>query len=477
MTVAGVDVGAALASAGVPPLTEERLREWMADQRWYAAKVDEVCEVTILDVVPLIEETDKLLLLLVEVRPAAGTHDLYQLLVGVGPAREDDDGAAFEICRQDGMRLYDGLSDGRQGGRIGALIAADATIEHEATTVAFRRNGSLALGPDAEVRVVDAEQSNSSLVLDEAHIIKAFRRLQPGLNPEIEMLRFLDRHGFANMVPLEGWYEYRGELLEASLGVMQRFVTGAHDGWELVLERIAQQRGEELILPLRDLGSATAAMHSLLGSDSEDPEFAPEHPPDEQVALLTATIDEQIEQLFVNMPARAELEPITGRIKELRDVLSLLSHTGTGGMLIRIHGDYHLGQTLLTAGGWVVIDFEGEPARPLRERRRKRSPLRDVAGMLRSISYACLVSEVLHGVAVDREWEPHARQAFLDGYMERIDLALLPAGAQAVAKLLAIFELEKAIYELRYELQNRPDWLGVPVLGIERLLDGQRDAA
>jgi trehalose synthase-fused probable maltokinase len=278
-------------------------------------------------------------------------------------------------------------------------------------------------------------------------------------------------------VPLEGWYEDRGELLEASLGVMQRFVTGAHDGWELVLERIAQQRGEELILPLRDLGSATAAMHSLLGSDSEDPEFAPEHPPDEQVALLTATIDEQIEQLFVNMPARAELEPITGRIKELRDVLSLLSHTGTGGMLIRIHGDYHLGQTLLTAGGWVVIDFEGEPARPLRERRRKRSPLRDVAGMLRSISYACLVSEVLHGVAVDREWEPHARQAFLDGYMERIDLALLPAGAQAVAKLLAIFELEKAIYELRYELQNRPDWLGVPVLGIERLLDGQRDAA
>jgi predicted trehalose synthase len=97
--------------------------------------------------------------------------------------------------------------------------------------------------------------------------------------------------------------------------------------------------------------------------------------------------------------------------------------------------------------------------------------------MLRSISYACLVSEVLHGVAVDREWEPHARQAFLAGYMERIDLALLPAGAQAVAKLLAIFELEKAIYELRYELQNRPDWLGVPVLGIERLLDGQRDAA
>jgi len=123
--------------------------------------------------------------------------------------------------------------------------------------------------------VVDAEQSNSSLVLDEAHIIKAFRRLQPGLNPEIEMLRFLDRHGFANMVPLEGWYEYRGELLEASLGVMQRFVTGAHDGWELVLERIAQQRGEELILPLRDLGSATAAMHSLLGSDSEDPSSLP----------------------------------------------------------------------------------------------------------------------------------------------------------------------------------------------------------
>jgi maltokinase len=476
VTTSSLDVGAALARAGVPPLHEERLGEWMAAQRWYGAKVEDRCEVSIIDVVPLVEEADKLLLLLVEVRPAAGTHDLYQLLVGVGAADEDGDGT-FEICRQDGVRVYDALSEGHRGARIGALIAADATVEHETTTVAFRRNESLALNADPEVRVVGAEQSNSSLVLDEAHIVKAFRRLQPGVNPEIEMLRFLDRHGFGNMVPLEGWYEYRGELLEASLGVMQRFVAGARDGWELVLERLAQQRGEELILLLRDLGTATAAMHSALGSDSEDAEFAPEHPADEQVALLTATIDEQIEHLFVELPPRPELEPITGRLEELRDVLSLLSHTGAGGMLIRIHGDYHLGQTLLTPSGWVVIDFEGEPARPLRERRRKRSPLRDVAGMLRSISYARLVSEVLAGVAVSGEWESQARQAFLEGYMERIDLALLPAGAQALAKLIAIFELEKVIYELRYELDNRPDWLAVPVRGIERLLDAQRDGA
>jgi maltokinase len=475
MATSSLDVGAVLARAGVPAVSEERLGEWMAAQRWYGAKLEDLCEVAILDVVPLIEDAEKLLLLLVEVRPAAGTHDLYQLLVGVGAETGGED--AFEICRQDGMRMYDALSEGRQGARIGALVAADATIEHDGTTVAFRRNETLALNAEPQVRVLASEQSNSSLVLDEAHIIKAFRRLQPGINPEIEMLRFLDRHGFANMVPLEGSYEYRGELLEASLGVVQRFVSGARDGWELALERLSQQRGEELILPFRELGTATAAMHSALGSDSDDPEFAPERPADEQLALLTATIDEQIEQLFIGLPSRPELEPITGRLEELRDVLALLSHTGTGGMLIRIHGDYHLGQTLLTPSGWVVIDFEGEPARPLRERRRKRSPLRDVAGLLRSISYARLVSEVLGGIDVPDEWESQARQAFLDGYMEHIDLALLPAGAQALAKLLAIFELEKVIYELRYELDNRPDWLAVPVRGIERLLDAQRDGA
>jgi predicted trehalose synthase len=126
---------------------------------------------------------------------------------------------------------------------------------------------------------------------------------------------------------------------------------------------------------------------------------------------------------------------------------------------------------MLTDRGWVILDFEGEPARPLPERRLKRSPLRDVAGMLRSFSYAAAGSRILRGVDAPEGWEDAARQAYLAGYRERVDRALLPPGQDAIDRLLAVFELEKAVYELRYELNNRPDWVGIPVAGIVRLLD------
>jgi trehalose synthase-fused probable maltokinase len=154
----------------------------------------------------------------------------------------------------------------------------------------------------------------------------------------------------------------------------------------------------------------------------------------------------------------------------VRDRLSLLSHVGAGGKLIRHHGDLHLGQTLLAPDRWIVLDFEGEPARPLLERRRKRSPLRDVAGMLRSFAYAASAAELLRGVPAPADWEERARSAFLDAYLQTVEPALLPAGRPATDKLLAIFELEKAVYELRYELNNRPDWVPIPVAGIARLL-------
>jgi trehalose synthase-fused probable maltokinase len=459
----------ALARAGAPPVSEERLGEWMREQRWFAGKAREPGPVAILDAIPIVDKDDPLLALIVESRAAAGTHDLYQVLVGVGSAGAG--AAREEICSQGEASIYDALTDAQQTARLGQLIAGDASVEHGTTTVAFRRSETLVLAGDPEVRIVSSEQSNSSVVLDDAHILKAFRRIEPGLNPELEMLRFLERHGFTSLAAVEGWYDYRGELLEASLGIMQRFVPEARDGWELTLEALEQQRGDTLIAPLRDLGSATGAMHTALASDPDDPEFAPERPGDEQVALLTATIDEQIERLFVDLPEHPALASIARRSEELRDRLSALSHTGIGGRLIRIHGDYHLGQALLAPSGWIVIDFEGEPSRPLRERRRKRSPLRDVAGLLRSISYAALVSEVLRGTPVPRAWERQARDSFLDGYMSEVDPTLLPAGSQAIAKQLAMFELEKVIYELRYELEHRPDWIAAPVAGIQRLLD------
>jgi trehalose synthase-fused probable maltokinase len=223
---------------------------------------------------------------------------------------------------------------------------------------------------------------------------------------------------------------------------------------------------------LHRLGQVTGEMHSVLGSDPNDPAFCPETPSAEALALLTATVDEEIERVFVDLPEDDErLSPILGRGEEVRDILRMLTHPGTGGKLIRTHGDYHLGQTLWSADDWVIIDFEGEPARSIAERRRKRSPLRDVAGMLRSFAYAASVASLVHGVDVPEAWEDEAREQFLDGYLSTVDVMLLPSGQGAIERLLAVFELEKAVYELRYELDNRPDWVQIPVAGIQRLVE------
>jgi trehalose synthase-fused probable maltokinase len=213
-------------------------------------------------------------------------------------------------------------------------------------------------------------------------------------------------------------------------------------------------------------------MHTVLGSDPSDPNFSPEEPSVETLGLLTATVDEQIERIFLELPADNEaLDPIRGRGEEVREHLRLRTHVGSIGRVIRTHGDYHLGQTLWADEDWVILDFEGEPARGLAERRRKRSPLRDVAGMLRSFAYAASAVQLQRGVTVPDGWEQGAREEFLAGYRETTERTFLPSGPEAINRLLSVFELEKAVYELRYELDNRPDWVGIPVAGIIRLLE------
>ena len=213
-------------------------------------------------------------------------------------------------------------------------------------------------------------------------------------------------------------------------------------------------------------------LHACLGSEPGDPTFAAEEPSAESLGILTATVDEEIERIFLELPDDVEaLEPIRGRGEEVRELLRMRSQAGSIGKLIRHHGDYHLGQVLWNGDDWVVLDFEGEPARSIPERRRKRSPLRDVAGMLRSFAYAVSAAKLQRGVDAPEEWEQRAREEFLDGYYQEMDATgLLPGGHEATNRILSIFELEKAVYELRYELNNRPDWVRIPVAGIERLL-------
>ena len=322
------------------------------------------------------------------------------------------------------------------------------------------------------MRPVGVEQSNSSIVFGDELIMKAFRKVEPGVNPELELLRFLTAHGFPHIASLAGWYEVEGRLIDATLGILQEFLLGFRDGWELALDDLASDP-EGLLDKLEALGTVIGELHSALGSDSSDPAFSPDEPSMESLSILTADVDEQIERVFLDLPETTATEPILGRGQDVREKLSALSHVNAGGKVIRTHGDLHLGQTMLGDRGWVVLDFEGEPARPLPERRLKRSPLRDVAGMLRSFSYATAGAQLLRGVEAPDGWEELARERFLTGYHGAVDSTLLPPGQQATEQLLAVFELEKAVYELRYELNNRPDWVAIPVAGIVRLLDSE----
>jgi len=302
--------------------------------------------------------------------------------------------------------------------------------------------------------------------------MKAFRKVEPGVNPELELLRFLSDNEFPHIATLAGWYEVEGRLLDATLGILQEFLLGFRDGWELALDELASDP-EALLDKLGDLGAVIGELHSALGSDNSDPAFSPDEPSMEALSILTADVDEQIERVFLDLPDTEATAPIRGRGQDVREKLSALSHVSAGGRVIRTHGDLHLGQTMLGDRGWVVLDFEGEPARPLPERRLKRSPLRDVAGMLRSFSYVTAGARILRGVEPPEGWEELARDRFLTGYHRAVDSSLLPPGQQATDQLLAVFELEKAVYELRYELNNRPDWVAIPVAGIVRLLDSE----
>jgi maltokinase len=449
---------------------------WLEKQRWYASKSRHVAGLEVEEAVAL-ADNPPLVLALVQARFATGSHDLYQLpLAFLSPAQARP---SAPVARTVQWAAVDAVADPELVRELLRHIDSETSIGSGEGCVRFAKPElSGPLSPDAPARPMGVEQSNSSIVFGDETVLKVFRRLEPGINPELEMLRFLTRQEFPHIAPLQGWYEYESRSLSATLGVAQRFFPDATGGWELALEQIRADPAAFLI-ELGSLGTATAEMHNSLASDANDPAFSPEEPSAEALALLTATIDEDIERAFVRLPDDERVAAIAGRGQDVRERIATRAQLGVGGRAIRTHGDYHLGQTLhLVDGGvggsdWLIIDFEGEPARPLYERRFKASPLRDVAGMLRSFAYATSAVAIMYSHAAPGQFEDRARQTFLEHYFATIDPALLPAGESAILNLLSIFELEKAIYELQYELDNRPDWLPIPVSGIARLLESE----
>jgi trehalose synthase-fused probable maltokinase len=350
------------------------------------------------------------------------------------------------------------MVDGREpADGEGLWIALADAIGREAGIGRFvtRRAAGFEPGVVGERRLA-VEQSNTSVVVGERLILKLYRLLEPGENPDVEISAFLARVGFADTPALAGSVVYATGGARASAAMLQAYLPGAHDAWAAMGSLLASdpQRGVEMAERIGDL---TARLHRALASRPDDVAFPARPATIHETAAWRATAERQA-KLAVDSVRGAEHNRLVALAPAVRARFADGFESATDDASVgRIHGDYHLGQLLARSdGGLAVIDFEGEPSRPLAERRAPTSPLRDVAGMLRSLDYAARTAEREHGLAADA-WLVRARGAFLGAYGD-VDAALLSA-----------FELEKACYEIRYEAGMRPDWLWLPLAAVERL--------
>src|SRR5581483_2492467 len=348
---------------------------------------------------------------------------------------------------------------------------------------------------------VQAQTTNTSITLGERLFLKFYRRVRPGVNPELEIGRYLtEQAGYKNCVPVAGAVEYSSDQKEpATLALLQAYVPNQGDGWSYTLdylERYMESR-RSITDPLKEeppprevhgaylalaqtLAVRTAELHRAFAAGLTAP-FRPEPLTAEDVAAWKARVAKEAEETLALVERRQpEKTELAGRRRQLFQRIERCAAPAGPAMKIRHHGDYHLGQVLLASNDFLIIDFEGEPSRPLAESRRKHSPLRDVAGMLRSFNYAkwsALMRLAQADPAFDRlhasmnAWEAVVRAAFLDSYAQASAGAGLFASFDDVRGLLSLFEIEKVLYELRYELDNRPTWVHIPLQGLAALLE------
>jgi len=448
------------------------LGRFLPRQRWYAGhETPTSVAVTTLE---LRDGEPVLAWFLLDVTDADGGAATYQVVLGGRPARGDDDfllgKERVTVGEVDGWLYYDALVDPEL-----ALAVLEKVAPDESATIA---------------RPLVVDQSNSSVVYDERLILKLFRRVHPEPNPDVEITEILGERGFPHVVPQLA--TLRSD--RADLAVVRQYLLGSTDAWNLAHTSLRdllgtrlqpEEAGGDFGPEAFTLGEVTGRLHVALaeafGTDSPDPDawldgFRAQlsRVPKLEWRGADADTDEQ--------DAAAEPEPT--ELAEVVDVaaaealLTDLVDVGDAGLAFRIHGDLHLGQFLLGDAGWFVLDFEGEPVRPVAERLAAASPLRDVAGMVRSFHYAARTGLAERGRDVDAElvdladaWETRAVEAYLAGYhhVEGVD-ELLPAADADRDRVLRAFELDKAIYEVIYELAHRPDWVDIPASAVRRTL-------
>ncbi len=486
------------------------LPPYLAKRRWFGGK-DQKLESARVAVSARLGSDREMALVLVDAVHGGGT-GRYLLPLGIGW----DDALTAALPQQLALARV------RRGRRTGFLTDAFAlpAFVHELLAqlrkggqinstsghVSFRPTAAIEaveVAADAPVRWLSAEQSNSSVIIDHKVMLKLFRRVAPGQHPEAEMTRTLTERGFRNAPPLLGEIVHVPEQGEEEvLAVVQAFIPGEGDAWEWTLSYLGRTLDEmtredvdlEDLLSIYEsfvttLGQRLAEMHQILAQPSDDPAFAPESAEKAQVERWSRRIGDRVkaalealERQRDAMPAaeQEQADAVLSQRKKLLQRVEELCRTGKGSLLHRVHGDFHLGQTLVASGDVMIIDFEGEPAQPLAERRAKDSGWRDVAGILRSLDYALAAARGLGATALQDGRYDRLAEAF----RARMPQALLAAYHSALGDgdassqdaatneaLLSLFMIEKAAYEVTYEVGNRPDWLGVPLRGLAELTD------
>jgi maltose alpha-D-glucosyltransferase / alpha-amylase len=517
----------------ISQLEREALPNFLGTRRWFAGKGGGIERVEIVAQAAF-DENMLLAMLRVHVGDEASVGGEPQLyFLPLSAVWEED-------ADEDGISVYmpDVLAKLRRRARMGVLLDA---LSDEAfcrcVVAAMGKNTGMGLGEgevhfsgtgvfgelvgdepvgELSVRRAEVEQTNSSVILGERLILKAYRRLQKGMNPDLEIGRYLtEKARFENTPPLAGAIEYTDPDGETTtLGLLQGFVENQGDGWSYVLDYLDRYLRDRLLTTwspegevdgaeeepeaedtffaglVRTLGLRTGELHAAFASPTDDEAFAPEPASPEEVAGWAEGVLAEARRTLDLLKRRRsslpdEAVPDADRLLGLRRTLTRsiksVSKGNFGVVKTRYHGDYLLGQVLVVGNDFQIIDFEGEPARPLAERRKKHSPLRDVAWMLRSFDYA--IRSALMDFGAERTdqlerlepwvrlWKERTRRVFLEGYRDGVGGAVSYPEEKHARALIKLFTFEKALHELRYELDNRPDWVGIPIKGVLDLLE------
>jgi maltokinase len=441
---------------------EDTLATWLVKQRWFAGKGRTVHDLAVVADTEIIPGDPGLRHLIVTVSHGA-TSDCYQLFIG-SRARLPARLRHARIGTREGLQIYDGLHDTALTRTLLDAIVDDRTVG----ALRFCRIPGAEIEPGLDSLVLTGEQSNTSLVFGESAIFKVFRRVSPGPNPDLEVASALAKLGSSHIAEPYGWVETRMDGATTVLAILSRYLRAASDGWSLAATSVrdlyategarAAEAGGDFAGEAERLGAATAQVHQDLAEAFGRSELEPE------------AIRELAEQMYRRLDiAIATVPELARHADKIGDGYSHLAKLIEPTPAQRVHGDYHLGQVMRTQTGWVVLDFEGEPASPLAQRRARSSPLRDVAGMLRSFDYAARHQLLTHPDAASlapkaSDWVRRNSDAFCAGYAAAGGLD--PAENSV---LLRAMLLDKAVYEVIYEARNRPTWIPIPLESIAEL--------